>query len=81
MAKEVDASAAITTSLGTLFMRFLNVLSEMELLVVTISDFARSRRRTAKCAMAELRPARASPMIARNRMARQILIVYLVDIV
>lgn len=81
MTNKVDASAASTTSLKPLFMRFLNVLSETDLLGVMISKFAQSRRMTAKRAMAELRPARASPTTARNRMSKRILMVVLVDIV
>lgn len=51
----------------------------MALFAVMRSDFARPRRMTtAKRAMAELRPARAIPMMARNRMARRTRIMNLV---
>ena len=70
IANEVDMMAAITTSMRTLSIRFLNVLSEMVLSGVMISAFARSRRITAK-RMAELRLAKASPIIVRSTMARR----------
>lgn len=47
-------------------------MSKIESLEVTRSDFARSRRMTAKRTVAELRPVRASQVMARKRMARRI---------
>ena len=53
-------------------------MSKIESLEVARSDFARSRKMTAKRTVAELRPARASQVMERKKKARRIRIVAMV---
>mgnify|MGYP006966120479 CR=1 FL=1 len=72
MENRAETRAAITMPSTTLSMRVWNVMSKIESLGVTRSDLARSRRRTAKCTVAELRLARANQVTVREAMTRRV---------
>lgn len=71
---EITAQTRATMTLAstTLSMRTWNALFKIELLEVTRSDFAWSRRTTAKCTVAKLRPARASQVMVKRIMAVEV---------